>query len=302
MKTRSLIFICTPLLLALACSSKKPNPGTNDSGTGGPTCDPSSCPSGACSPDDTCAPGCKSDSDCASGETCCNGAYCSDLTKDPQNCGACGTACGGQQFCSGSACVDAKVKNVCQNAAGTVVLDNIDVDDTAGSALATTLQSACSSMKLATVTQGAQGTMDSQSGRPTTGPGNAYVAAGGSFGQKAIAYMNGARNAPVFTVDDSQNIAFMRTSDGSTIISAPINSLTAHHDYFLVYAAQEPVSGTLVFAAYGLYPAGTAAAAYWLTTQQIGNLDKQYYVFQWDDTNNDGKADSGDAFKQLDAQ
>jgi hypothetical protein len=290
-----------------ACSTQ---PGsTGDAGNDPPdvtfdtgvSCEPSSCASGHCAPDGGCAQTCSGSSGCAAGETCCNGSFCTNVAKDPQNCGACGTACGMSQFCSGASCNDALVKNLCQNASGTVVLDNIAIDEDAGSVLSAALTNDCSSLKLVSVSQGQGGSMDPGSGRPMLGPGDTYIAAGGGFGQKAVAYMNSARNAPVYTVDDGQNVSFLRTADNSTIIKAPATTLTAHHDYFLVYAAAEPVSGTLVFAVYGLYGAGTAAGVYWFKTQSPSSLTKQYYVLEWNDTNNNGVPDSGDAFNPLDS-
>lgn len=296
--------------LYLCACSTGPNPGGNDADPpdandfdAGLDCNASMCPSGVCGPNDMCAPTCTGTSGCGMGETCCNNKFCTNLAKDPQNCGACGTSCGASQFCSGASCNDALVKNVCQNASGTVVLDGIDVDQDAGTTVGAVLKADCTSMNLASISQGQNGSMDPSSGRPELGPGNTYIAAGGSFGQKAVAYMNGARNAPVYTMDDGQNVSFIRTADNSTIIKAAITTLTTHHDYFLVYAAAEPVSGTLVFAVYGLYPAGTAAGAVWLKSQTVSSLSNHYYVFQWDDTNNNGMADppGTDTYKQLDS-
>jgi hypothetical protein len=267
-----------------------------------PECNPSSCASGHCAPDGGCAAGC-SNGACATNETCCNNTFCTDLTKDPQNCGACGTACSTQQFCSGTSCFDAIVMNVCKNASGDVVADGLALDEDAGGIVQGAMGGGCSSVTLTTISQGAAGSIDPNSGRPLLGPGTTYVAVGGSFGQKAIAYMNGARNAPVYTTDDQTNISFFRTSDNSTIVTTPISGLTAHHDFFIVYAAAEPVSGTLVFAIYGLYGPGTNAGAYWFQSQtgSLPSFSKQYYVYEWTDTNNNGVADSADTFALKDS-
>ena len=304
-----------PVAFVLAgCTS---NPGTNDGGgsdggdpfdaslpdVGVTTCDPNSCPSKHCGPDGQCAAGCTGTTGCQANETCCNSTYCSNLAKDPQNCGACGTACTGKQFCTSSACKDALIQNVCANANATIVQDNFDTDKEAGTTLQAGLAAACPQAQIGTILEGANGSMDPQNGRPTLGPNNTYVASGGAFGQKAVWYMNGAKNAPVYTIDNSQQIAFIRSSDNGTIVQTPLSALTAHHDYFLIYVAPEPVSGTLVFAVYGLYGPGTTAGAfYWKNTMatSIGTQSKQYYVFEWTDANNDGQPQANE-FKQIEA-
>ncbi len=298
----------------LACGN---NPAGNDGGTGNdagdastnppdvgqPQCDPNACASKHCV-NGQCASACTDNSQCAPNETCCNSAFCTNLAKDPQNCGACGTACGPKQYCSGTACFDALVNNLCQNASASVILDSIAVDEEAGTTLGAAMKAGCSNLQVSSIQQGAVGSMDPQSGRPLTGPGDTYVAAGGGYGQKAVAYMNGARNAPVYVIDDSVNISFVRASDNGTIIKTPLSSLTAHHDYFLIYAAAEPVSGTLVFAVYGLYGPGTTAGAWYFQTEistKVSTYTKQYYVYEWLDTNNDGTPNTGDTFNLLES-
>jgi hypothetical protein len=312
MKSTILTFL--PVAFALGCTSTNPsNDGGNDVDAGAidsglpdvgqPQCDPNACPSKHCGPDGQCAQDC-STAGCANGETCCNSKYCTNLAKDPQNCGACGTACGGKQFCTSSACKDTLVQNLCSNGSATIVQDSITTDQDAGATLQAGLAAACPQAQIGTILQGANGSMDAQNGRPTLGPGNTYVASGGGFGQKAVWYMNGAKNAPVYAIDDSVQIAFVRTSDNGTILKTPLSALTAHHDYFLIYVAPEPVSGTLVFAVYGLYGSGTLAGAYYFKTTMapsIASQSKQYYVFEWTDTNNDGIPGSGDTFKQIEA-
>jgi hypothetical protein len=298
---------------AFALAGCGTNHGGNDGGVdastdppdvGQPGCAASACSSGVCAPDGGCAQTCTDNSQCATDETCCNSKYCSNLKKDPQNCGACGTACGPKQYCSGTACFDALVNNLCQNASASVVLDSITTDEEAGTTISTAMKAGCPQVTIGTIQQGAAGSMDPQSGRPLLGPGNTYVAAGGGYGQKAVAYMNGARNAPVYTIDDSQNISFVRASDNGTIVKTALSALTAHHDYFLIYAAAEPVSGTLVFAVYGLYGPGTTAGAFWFQTEistKVSTYTKQYYVYEWTDTNNDGAPNPTDTFNLIES-
>jgi hypothetical protein len=307
MKSTILYFL--PVAFALGCTS---SPGQNDGGGGNdggstpdvimPSCVPDQCPSKHCGPDDQCAQDCSTQG-CPNGQTCCNSSYCTDTTKDPQNCGACGTACGPKQFCTSTKCSDALVNNVCDNAAGSVVLDSLAIDEDAGGVVGNAIKSACAQTNVSSIQQGATGSIDPQSGRPTLGPGNTYIAAGGGFGQKAVNYMNGARNAPVYSIDDSVNISFVRTSDNGTIVKTPLSALTAHHDYFLIYAAAEPTSGTLVFSVYGLYGPGTTAGAWYFKNQMATSLSgqsKQYYVFEWTDANNDSQPQANE-FKQIEA-
>ncbi len=310
MKSSSAIIIVAAF--ALGGCTTNPGQNTTDGGIGvdadppdvGPQCVPSACPSGHCGPDGACATGCKNDSDCASGETCCGGTFCSNLAKDPENCGACGTACGPKQYCSGTACFDTLVTNLCQNAAATIVLDSLTVDESAGDVIRSAIGATCQNVNINSVQQGASGSIDPQSGRPLLGPGDTYVAAGGGFGQKAIGYVESARNAPIYSTDDGQNVSFVRTSNNVTIVQVPASSLTSHHDYFAIYAATEPISGTLVFATYGLYGPGTTAGAFWFASQistNVSQYTKQYYVYEWTDTNNDGVPNAQDGFKLLDS-
>ncbi len=245
------------------------------------------------------APACSAQNPCADdAATCCN-AFCTHLGKDPKNCGACGVACGAKQFCNGQACFDAILGNLCRNPAAAVVLDGLPPDDEAGVALGSAMDGGCSpTVVVRQILQTAPGTID-DAGRPLLGPGDTFVAAGGGFGQKAVAYMTSTFDAPVYVTGDNTSISFMRSSDKGVIVQAQNANLTAHHDYFVAYTAVEPQSGTLVFNVYGFFVPGTAAGAFWFQNQvvaNVGSFTKSYYVYEWTDTNNDSVANAGDTF------
>ncbi len=68
-------------------------------------CDPSLCESEHCFAG-RCANVCGDGGACPADETCCEGTFCTDLSDDPQNCGACGKACGPHRGCSAAICSD----------------------------------------------------------------------------------------------------------------------------------------------------------------------------------------------------
>ncbi|MDX9719879.1 MAG: hypothetical protein RBU37_03965 [Myxococcota bacterium] len=59
-----------------------------------------------CCKDGSCADTCPCGSEVCSGSAeCCNDTYCADLSRDRENCGTCGQACGEDQLCSDYQCV-----------------------------------------------------------------------------------------------------------------------------------------------------------------------------------------------------
>jgi len=94
------------LALALAgCTTTNPpyDAGVDAVSPDGATvCDPTECPSGRCE-QGRCVLACTDASACRPGETCCDD-FCTDLTDDPRNCGACGTVCGPHQECRSATC------------------------------------------------------------------------------------------------------------------------------------------------------------------------------------------------------
>jgi hypothetical protein len=325
MRSLSLGFVAltlAPLPFALLhCSSEKPaadagadvvTPGNDAAPDGGEdapgTCVPSQCPSGECAPDGTCAPKCmEPGSTCEGGLTCC-GTACVDTAKNPKHCGACGVACGSAQFCTSKACKDTVVANVCENAKAAIILDGLPSDEAASAVLKGALSrpdGGCTPpVAVRDLLQGTGGSLETGTNRPTLGPGESYVAAGGGFGQKAVDWLNKSKYAPVYTTGDATSYSFVRTKDDGIIVKAPMSMLTANHDYFVIYTATDPKSGTLVLASYGLLAPGTAAAAYYFDAQVMpnrANFTKAYYAYEWTDSNTNAVPDAADAFVLLDS-
>jgi Stigma-specific protein, Stig1 len=287
-------------------SGDSPDPGDGGhGGTDGPTVSRAPADDGA-TPEDGDSPpqraACHSATTCSGGSTkACCGGFCTDTSKDPQNCGKCGTACTMSQFCTGTACDSVTIANVCQNAAGTVATDSYQEDNQAGAAMGAALKANCSppTMILQTA-QDAEGVLEPGSGRPITGPGNTLITGGGGFGQNGVAYMEAAIT-PLYLWGDGTT-GQIRTRAGKALVTSAVSALTEHHDFFYVQVSVEPQSGTLCFSAVGMLSPGTLAAGFYTASELIPNRAKyksSWYVYEWQDTNNDSIANMGDTFTQV---
>ncbi len=238
---------------------------------------------------------------CSAPLTCCSD-FCVDTSRDPQNCGACGTACGGTQFCTGVACEDAVFKNVCANGAATVLTDPYPVDIEAGVQLAMALPSCTDGgVDVAVVPQTQQGVLVpvGDAGRPNTGVGNTLVAGGSWWGQMSVAYMDNTGLTPVYLTNDGTTAHIYQRSSGVALVTADESTLTAQHDFFILEVAVEPISGTLCLFGEGILSAGTAAAGYYGANVIVPGrsaYSSSFYVYEWTDTNNNMVPDQADTF------
>jgi hypothetical protein len=233
--------------------------------------------------------------------TCCGG-WCTDLTKDPQNCGSCGNACMSAQFCTGTSCDDAVLKNLCANSHATVVLDPFGADDEAGAGLGAGLATGCMpGVTVRTIPQDA-GVLDRKSGRPITGPGDTLVAGGGFFGQLGVDYMEKNKVAPLALGTDGNNSWIRNNKTGANVVLIPNTMLGSHLDYFALEVSVEPKSGTFCFFGFGILVPGTEAAAYYFehsVATNIAMFPDAWYVYEWADTDSDGVPSAGDTFTPI---
>jgi hypothetical protein len=207
------------------------------------------------------------------------------------------------QFCTGIACDDAILQNVCGNARATVAFDQYPIDDEAGVALGAALTNGCMPpVTVSTTPQSSGVAEDPVTGRPLTGPGDTLVVGGGFFGQKGVAYMENKKIAPLNMGTDGTNAWIRNTKTGADVVAILNAMLTSHHDYFALEVTVEPTSGTLCFFGYGMYAPGTTAAAYYFQNDVIANrtmFPDVWYVYEWTDTDNSGTPSAGDTFNPI---
>jgi hypothetical protein len=256
-------------------------------------------------PDTWVAP-CSASNPCGGSLSCCNGK-CVDTTLDPQNCGSCGNACTTSQFCTGTSCLDAIFMNVCGNASATIVQDGVTNDNNAGVVVSAAMKKCTVPQNVKIIAQDA-GPID-PTGRPSTNVGNSFVAAGGSFFQLGIHYMEQQGYAPILVNDNGTSTSYIRASDATTVVSTLNTNLSPNHDFFVLEMMTEPISGTLVVSIQGLGGPGTAAAAWYFNNVVVidlladggvdaGELAKSWVVYEWTDNmaSPDGAPGSDDTF------
>ncbi len=201
---------------------------------------------------------------CSGSLACCSG-FCTNVGRDPRNCGACGNACTATQFCTGTQCDDAVFSNVRANPSITVVEDPYPIDIEAGVAIGTALATAADG-GLVVVPQTQPGVLipEGDAGwRPNTGVGTTLVAGGSWFGQLSVAYMDNTGLTPVYLTNDGTTSHIYQRATGLPLVTAADSSLTNSHDFFILELAVEPQSGTLCLFGQGILGAGTVAAGYW---------------------------------------
>jgi hypothetical protein len=209
-----------------------------------------------------------------------------------------------EQFCNGTACNDAVLKNLCSNPRATVVRDEYSGDNDAGVRLAAAIAMGCSpTTSVRVVDQGGGVAEDPATGRPLTGPGDTLVAGGGLFGQKGVAYMEAQGLTPLAVGSSGlNNIQIRNTRTNAILVSVSNTVLTAHHDYAVLEVSVEPTSGSLCFFGYGLGLPGTAAAAFYYQNNVVPNramYPDAWYLYEWTDTDNNSTASAADSFSLL---
>lgn len=259
---------------------------------------------------------------CGANQVCCAGSCRS--TNSATSCGACGVTCGVDEFCDGARCRAKVFPNFCENRNVVAIRDGIALDNAATAVLASTVTQYCSATT--TLTFGDDNDpafVDQDGGALLQGGGSTVVTAGGPFPNLPVKWLERTRRvtrvyfssnalgtefyfkqrlAPDAGMPDP--ILVTRVQSACAAVLADGGTAGAQNDVFLVELAIDPASGTLALLAYGLCSPGNgtqAAAWYWanvMLPQRTAYTDS-WYIYEWTDTNGDGRPQITDTFTRL---
>jgi hypothetical protein len=281
----------------------------------------------------TCAPACSAaqegePADCSTDLTCCS-LHCTDLKTDSNHCGACGTPCGGTQFCGVSAgcsdsgeggaggagsqnacvaCHDTTIANLC-SITNVIVISDQDKNTTDGNlaparVIGTGLHSQCPSTP--TESEELQNTPDAlniTTGHPVSGGGTLLVVAGGPYYQNLEGYFEQS-TSPLYATSVGDTQEFIERANGAVVVSRSASTDNLSHDFFIIQFMRDPSSGSLVLNAQGFWQSGTTAAAFYFANAMLPALstyDKSWYAYEWTDANGDMAPDLNEIVLQASA-
>ena len=212
-------------------------------------------------------------------------------------------------------CETATFANLCHNTSATVFFDQYDGDNQAALMMASALQNACQ-LSIIRPARDDAGTvadpnvLDPVSGQAKTGIGNLCLIGGGSFGQRAVSYIDnhslsnvvigaGTTDAGVFAVFFTDRT--VPSAPKTIAIEAPYSVTNNTHDYFLLQLTVDPSTGSLCMEAMGLTAQGTIAAGYYAAKHSIENgayatTSKSWLLYEWTDEDDGGVPDDNDTY------
>ncbi len=235
-------------------------------------------------------------STCTVNETCC-GSSCMNLSRDTQNCGSCGRACGVSEFCATAtsvSCLLVSLQNVCQNAGVTSVYDGVTSDDDASNVIRNALSSGCTPSPIPrTVSQTDSATIEQGTGKALVGPGELLVLAGGDSVSTPVNYVNAAHIAPIYSIGND----LRRSTDDSLVTK--VSGLSADHDFIVIQVVREPTNGSLLLVAYGYSALGTTAGSWYFANVMMSSISSYtdlWYIYEWKDIINDNKPTNASEF------
>src|SRR5262249_23089739 len=153
------------------------------------------------------------------------------ISESDKNCGGCGRACTGSQFCLASACQALLLSAMCVNDS-VLVVDDGDVDDEAAAAVAgPALQAGCAkAIALDTQPQADPKILDQGNGQPLVGPGRTVLLVGGSYFQHGLAYLDRIGRTNVAGRESGASYTLQDRASGRVLVQTDESALSVHHD------------------------------------------------------------------------
>jgi hypothetical protein len=214
--------------------------------------------------------GCQTDADCDVG-VCCD-THCEDLTVSMRACGACGVACGDNDFCTGTECASFSFSALCANTSIRIVqrdakaiagqTDDPSIDNDAAVSLGNSLATLCSASAPDSVNETAI-LQSENSGPLTTGHDDLLIVAGGRVYSYVMDYLDNADVTPVELVvaANGNDFQLVSRSERRVIVLDKITNLSETRDYIVGQAIYDATSGTQILNVYGIFRAGTTTGA-----------------------------------------
>jgi hypothetical protein len=212
-------------------------------------------------------------------------------------------------------CESATFAHLCHNPSATVFFDQYEADNQAALMMANALQDACQ-VTIVSPTRNDAGAvadpnvLDPVSGQAKTGIGNLCLIGGGSFGQRAVAYIDnnslsdvvvgsGVTDAGVFAVYFTDRT--VPSAPKNIGVEAPYSATNSTHDFFLLELTIDPGNGSMCLGAIGLTAQGTLAAGYYAAKHLIENgayatTSKSWLLYEWTDEDDGGTPDDNDTY------
>ncbi|HEV3190398.1 MAG TPA: hypothetical protein VGY54_07865 [Polyangiaceae bacterium] len=212
-------------------------------------------------------------------------------------------------------CETATFANLCHNQSATIFFDSYDADNQSALLMATALQDACQVTVISPARNDAgavadPNVLDPVSGQAKTGIGNLCLIGGGSFGQRAVAYIDSHSQSNVVVGFDTTDAGVLEvyftdrtvpSAPKKIGIEAPYSATNNTHDYFLLQLTVDPATGTLCLEAMGLTAQGTIAAGYYAAKHLIesgayATSSKSWLIYEWTDEDDGGVPDDNDTY------
>jgi hypothetical protein len=198
-------------------------------------------------------------------------------------------------------CTPLTFDRVCDVPQYTVVHTGVVLDDAAGTRMGQAISALCAPAPGGRTVNAADGGVVSRAGAPLEGRDDLLVAAGGSFTQPVVNWLQASGRTQL--IDSASNgLASIANRQGNVIFSVPLASLGPGLDYFALELLRSTPGGPLAVLGYGFYAPGTIASGWFFEHRvlaQQGTWPASWYVVRWTDGDGDLQPSAGDTYTVL---